>query len=153
VTIPASVTSIGDGALVRCSQDEIHGTRCASPDAIYFLGNAPATPSSAFGNAGNGIVYYLPGTAGWGTTFGGLPTALWLPQAQTADPSFGIRTNQFGFTINWASDKVVVVEATPDLAQPVWVPVSTNMLTGGASYFSDPAWTTNPSRFYRLRSP
>ena len=36
---------------------------------------------------------------------------------------------------------------------PAWAPVSTNPLTGGASYFSDPTQTTYPSRFYRLRSP
>jgi hypothetical protein len=27
----------------------------------------------------NATVYYLPGTTGWGTTFGGRPTALWTP--------------------------------------------------------------------------
>ena len=41
----------------------------------------------------NATVYYLPGTTGWGTTFGGRPTALWIqaptiqtaPQTQTAE--------------------------------------------------------------------
>jgi len=46
----------------------------------------------------------------------------------------------------------IVVEATADLAHPAWAPVSTNTLTGGSSYFSDPQWTNSPSRFYRLRS-
>ena len=92
-------------------------------------------------------------TTGWGATFAGRPTALWLPEARTSDADFGVRTNQFGFNIRWASDKVVVVEASPNLSNPVWTPVSTNTLTGGSSYFSDPQWTNHPTRFYRLRSP
>ena len=83
----------------------------------------------------------------------GLPVELWEPQVQTSDPSFGVRTNQFGFTIGWVSDMTVVVEASTSLANPVWSPVATNTLTSGSSYFSDPAWTNYPGRFYRLRSP
>jgi hypothetical protein len=63
-------------------------------------------------------VYYLPGMAGWSTTFAGVSTALWLPQVQTGNASFGAQTNRFGFTISWANDKVVVIEASPDLANP-----------------------------------
>jgi hypothetical protein len=43
--------------------------------------------------------YYLPGTTGWGATFGGLPTVLWNPRVQTSDASFGARTDHFGFNI------------------------------------------------------
>jgi hypothetical protein len=78
---------------------------------------------------------------------------LWTPQVQTSDTSFGVRTNRFGFNINWASDRVVVVEACTNLANPTWNPVGTNTLTGGWCYFSDPDWTNYPGRFYRLRSP
>jgi len=45
------------------------------------------------------------------------------------------------------------VEASEDLANPVWTSVGTHTLTGGASYFSDPQSTNYPRRFYRLRSP
>jgi hypothetical protein len=96
---------------------------------------------------------YLPDTTGWGTTFGGAPTALWLPQIQTNDGSFGIKNNQFGFNINWATGQTIVVEACTNLANPVWNPVATNTLTGSLAYFSDPQWTNNPANFYRLRSP
>jgi hypothetical protein len=98
-------------------------------------------------------VYYLPETTGWEATFADRPTALWLPQAQTTDASFGVQTNQFGFTINWARGQTVVVEACTDMANPVWSPVETNTLTGGSSYFSDSDWTNHPGRYYRLRSP
>jgi hypothetical protein len=127
---------------------------CVSFKGIYFNGNAPSLGGSyVFEGATNATVYYLLGTTGWGATFGGRPTALWLPQVQTTDSSFGVRTNQFGFNITWASGKVVVVEACTNLGNPTWIPVGTNMLTGGSSYFSDPDWTNYPARFYRLRSP
>jgi hypothetical protein len=78
---------------------------------------------------------------------------LWLPQVQSSDASFGVRTNQFGFNINWASGMVVMVQACTNLANSIWSPISTNTLTGGSFYFSDPKWTNYPARFYRLRSP
>ena len=80
-------------------------------------------------------------------------TAPWNAQVQTGDASFGVRTNQFGFTITGTSGLVVVVEACANLASPAWSPVRTNTLTGGSSYFSDPQWTDYPARLYRLRSP
>jgi hypothetical protein len=102
-------------------------------------------------------IYYLPGTIGWSNVFDGapitLPTVLWLPQAQTGDGNFGVKNNQFGFNIAWASGQTVVVEACSNLSNPVWLPVSTNTLVGGTSYFSDPQPATLPGRFYRLRSP
>jgi hypothetical protein len=72
---------------------------------------------------------------------------------QTRDGSFGVRTNQFGFNINWASGQTIVVEASEDLANHSWSPVATNILTGGSAYFGDPQWTNYPARFYRIRSP
>lgn len=75
------------------------------------------------------------------------------PQVQTGDASFGVRTNRFGFTVAGYSNVVVVVEACANLANRVWVPVQTNVLTGGSFYFSDSQWTNFPGRFYRLRAP
>jgi len=148
ITIGNSVTNIGSGAFASCT----------SLTGVYFQGIAPSLGFSVFSGANNATVYYLPGTTGWGSTFGGRPTVLWLPQMQTSDASFGVRTNQFGFNINWASGMVVVVEACTNLATPIWTPVGTNTLntfigTNGTSYFSDPQWTNYPGRFYRLRSP
>lgn len=78
---------------------------------------------------------------------------LWQPQVQTGDNNFGVQSNELGFTIRWARDRVIVVEAATDLANPTWSAIGTNTLTGGASYFSDPEWANRPARFYRLRSP
>ncbi len=141
ITIPNSVTSIGEAAFYGCT----------GLTGVYFQGNAPTVGESAF-SGDNATAYYLPGITGWRTTFFGCPTAVWLPQAQTRDASFGVRTNRFGFNINWASGRVVVVEAC-SLANPIWVPLQTNTLTGGSCYFGDPDWTNYPARCYRLRSP
>jgi hypothetical protein len=46
-----------------------------------------------------------------------------------------------------------VVEAATNLSNTVWVPVATNTLTNGTSYFSDLVWTNFPQCFYRLTSP
>jgi hypothetical protein len=50
-------------------------------------------------------IYYLPGTTGWSGFVGiiGLTPVLWTPQVQTGNASFGVRTNQFGFNIDWAT--------------------------------------------------
>jgi hypothetical protein len=71
---------------------------------------------------------------------------------QTSGTNFGVRTNRFGFTINWTSGMAVVVEACTDITQPAWSAVSTNSLIGGSSYFIDPQFANYPRRFYRLRS-
>ena len=77
---------------------------------------------------------------------------IWNPQMQ-GGAGFGVRSNQFGFNITGSSNLTVVVEACTNLASPVWVPVETNVLTGGPFYFSDPAWTNFSARFYRLHKP
>ena len=131
---------------------------CWNLAGINFKGNAPGLGAGALGTAGNydpATAFYLPGTSGWSSTFGGLPTALWfLPNPLILDncTSFGVRTNAFGFIISWATNISVVVEACTNLANHTWSPVATNTLTGGWSYFSDPRWTNYHSRFYRLRT-
>ena len=125
---------------------------CTSLASVCFAGNAPSVMASAFADD-KVIVYYLPGTAGWGPTFGGQPTVLWNPRVQTSDSTFGVRTNRFGFIITDNDNIPVVVEASTDLANPNWSPLATNTFSSGSAYFSDPQWTNYPTRFYRLRWP
>jgi len=142
VTIPAGVTSIMD----------ITFRWCFALRSVYFKGNAPVSiASTAFLND-TSTVYYLPGTTNWTNPWGGLPTVLWNPDTKY-DANFGVKTDQFGFTISGSTNFTVVVEACTNLLNPVWTSVATNTLTGGSSYFNDPQWSNHPARFYRFRSP
>jgi hypothetical protein len=145
VTIPNSVTSIGDWAF----------SYCPNLTTAYFSGNAPSGDNTIFFGE-TGTVYYLPGATGWSSAFGGWPTALWYqPQPRILGSGYGLgaTTNGFGFTISWATNIPVVVEACADLADANWCPVATNALVAGTNYFSDADWTNYPKRFYRIRSP
>ena len=96
----------------------------------------------------------MPGTTGWGATFGGWPTAQWYqpqPQILGFGPGFGVQSNQFKFTISWATNTSVVVLASTNLLD--WTPVITNALIAGTNAFVDSTWTNYPLRFYRVRSP
>ena len=143
LTFPANLTNIEDYAFFGCT----------NLSGVYCSGSAPSFQPISFYLNRKAKFYYLPGTTGWGTTFAGLPSALWKPAVSAGDPTFGVRSNQFGFTINWASDKSIIVETANNLLNPEWTPLSTNILTSGSSYFSDPKWTNAPTRLYRLRAP
>jgi len=170
VTIPNSVTNIGSNAFYYCTNltsatignsvtsiGDMTFSNCRSLTEVYFKGNAPSVGDRPFHSDNNATVYYLPGTTGWGPTFAGRPAMMWSPQGyplvQSNYASFGMRTNQFGFTITGTSGLVIVVEACTNLANPTWFSLQTNTLTGGSSYFSDSEWANYPGRFYRLRSP
>jgi hypothetical protein len=63
VTIPASVSSIGSGAFEDCYY----------LSDVFFKGNAPTYGWDIFSLVYNATVYYTAGTAGWSSTFAGLP--------------------------------------------------------------------------------
>src|ERR1035441_3751349 len=127
-TLGDSVKSIGTGAFQNCTNltyvtiprsiTNLVGSvfaSCTNLTAVFFKGNAPTTDSTVFTGDTKASIYYLPRTTGWSSMFSGRPTALWKPQVQAGDASFGVRTNQFGFNIAWASGMVVVVEACANL--------------------------------------
>jgi len=173
VTIGNSVTTIGDYAFEDCrgltsvmipNSVTTIGTfafkYCFGLTKAFFQGNAPlvngvagSADTTVFQTATAGTVYYLPGTTGWGSTFGGWPTAQWYqpqPQILGYGNGLGAQSNKFGFTISWATNTSVVVLASTNLQ--TWTPLITNTLTGGTNYFSDSKWTNYPNRFYRVRS-
>jgi hypothetical protein len=97
LTIPRSATSIEPGAFMLCSSltnvvipnsVTVLGNcafwGCDNLSSIYFKGNAPSggSDSSIFTEANRAIIYYQPGTKGWGKEFGGRPTAPWNPQGK-----------------------------------------------------------------------
>jgi hypothetical protein len=176
ITIPASVNSIGFQAFCLCdglTNVTIAGSvtigmqafnACTSLTSIYVSGNAPLADPTAFsGPDGYGYdpatICYLPGTVGWPQFFSqqvGLSAKLWLlanPLILDLPPNFGIKTNQFGFVVSWATNASVVVEACTNLSNPIWTPLLTNTLTNGWFYFSEPLQTINSGRFYQIAVP
>ena len=94
VTIPDSVIGIGYGVFSFCTSltnvmigngvtsiGDLAFASCSNLTGVYFRGDAPNLGSDVFGGD-NATIYYLPGTKGWGTNFGGRPTAPWNPQAK-----------------------------------------------------------------------
>jgi len=76
ITLPDSLTKIGDYAFWWCT----------NLTSLYFEGNAPTYVSGlAIRDATNLTVYYRAGTTGWGPTFAGRPTALWVEQPSYQD--------------------------------------------------------------------
>ncbi|MGA2174409.1 MAG: leucine-rich repeat domain-containing protein [Verrucomicrobiota bacterium] len=142
ITIPSSVNNIGRYAFEGCPE-------LAS---IYFTGNAPTTNLNVFEDD-NATVYYLPGATGWSGSFDGRPAMLWNPAIQTADGSFGVSNNHFGFNVTGTTNIPIVVEACTNLANSVWTSLRTLTLTNGSIYFSDFKWTNYPCRYYRIAAP
>ena len=135
--LPAGVTNIADGALAYCHNLE----------RVYFQSNAPHL-SWSFAGSSLLTCYFLPETTGWGATYGGRPTALWLPETQAE--GLGVAAGAFGFTLRWAAEKPVVIEACPNLTAQDWVPIQTNATAAdGTITFTDTDWVRHPGRFYR----
>jgi hypothetical protein len=150
-TIPASVTTLGDGIFAYC----------ANLSGVFFHGNAPTNfvsgpvlfPPKLFYNDTNTTAYYLPGTTGWGSTYQEIPAVLWNPLIQTGDGNFGVQNNQFGFDIKGTAAIPIVVEGCTNLANPVWTALTNVTLTNGLFHFSEPAQPASAGRFYRIGSP
>ena len=167
IRLPNSLTYMGESVFYACvnltnafipsNLTELPRNTFASSSnltAVYFLGDAPTNDveSNVFEGADHSTIYYLPGTGGWEPTFAGRPTALWLPFVRATGTEFGVATNEFGFTIDWAEGKTIAVDTSTNLINPTWEPVYTNRLTTGSTYFHDPQWTNHTGRFYRVRS-
>jgi hypothetical protein len=152
VSIPVSVTSIGENAFRGCSSlksltipqavtylGNNLWTGCASLDAVYFggntfTGNDPRNPNNNWCPLQSGTVYYLPGTTGWGATFGGRPTQLLSPQA---GPS-GLVSNKFKFRWTNTGSIPLKVERATSLSGS-WTTISSDNMTGEFIDESPPA--------------
>lgn len=139
MTIPGSVTNVGQNAFAAC----------ARLTNVFFLGNAPTVGSTAFGSPT--VVYYLPGTSNWGSSFGGCSALLWNPSFTPA--SLSVQTNRFVFQISGTPNIPVLVQARTNLVAGTWTLLFTTNLTGGSIYYRDDHWTNNRARFYRIVAP
>ena len=165
ITIPNSVTSLGDYAFYNCNALTVLiipasvGTigsytfmQCSGLTSVFFAGTEPSADWSAFTYDG-GTVYFLPGMGWQGSLFCNLPSVMWNPVIQTADGSFGVQSNQFGFNITGTANIPILVQASTNLAGRVWTPIQSMTLTNGSVYFSDPQWTNHPGCFYGIGFP
>ncbi len=166
VEIGAGVTTIGSQAFLNCEvllsitiPDSVRHLgnqvfqHCTALEAVYFEGNAPSLGGTLVFYNAPVTIYYLPGTSGWGSMFGGRPTA--LDDRATRPPQIldaGVRDGgRFGFNVQGMDGQEVVVEASDDLPGGVWTPVSTNTIPAAGSISFEEA-TVPESRFYRARS-
>ena len=138
-TIPENVASIGNAAF----------RGCASLRNVYAKGDAPEADSTIFLNTGTLTVHYLPGTEGWQAEFGGRPTVLWLPRVRIE----GRGTKPFGFTIDWTSGRVVVIEVSTELNSRTWATLQSITLASDSFEFFDPLSEEFPGRYFRVRIP
>lgn len=116
IKIPASVVTIGDRAF-----------GCLNLKAVIFLGNAPEFAGEAFSGPGSTssnnsptTVYYMPGTTGWGATYSGRPTAVWVLQPPVISNFSVIGVSSLGlnsikFNHNTSPGIPYRVERSPDL--------------------------------------
>ncbi len=113
VTIPDSVTSIGDGAFFDCesltnvtignSVTDIGDWTfafCSSLTSLNFRGNTPNLGGADVFYGNSATVYYLPGTTNWGPSFDAHPAVLWNPAVP------------FNYTVNINDDTVTITGYT-----------------------------------------
>jgi hypothetical protein len=141
ITLPATVLTVSTQAFAVCS----------ALTTVFFAGNAPAIGSNPF-LADHATIYYLTNTTGWTSPFARMTAVLWNPVIQTGGAGLGVQGNQFILNITGTASIPIVVEATTNLANPVWVPVLSAGITNGSIPFADPLQGRS-RRFYRIRSP
>jgi len=101
VTITGGITSIDEGAFQNCT----------NLTGVYFQGNAPSADTTVFAADSAATAYYLMGTAGWGATFGVIPTAPWNTQPLILTQTTS-QTNLAGSTVSFN----ITAEGTTPLA-------------------------------------
>ena len=115
VIVPNSVTTIWSDAFYSCP----------ALTGIYFRGNAPVESGEGHGfrDIPNAIVYYIPGTAGWEETFGGLPTTEWPLSIADVDVNGYVNLADFTvFAAAWrAASSEQAYNPLCDISEPVGV--------------------------------
>ena len=88
ITIPAGVTNLGGSAF----------SGCTNLTGIYFLGDAPGADLTVFAGDNRATIYYLPGTAGWSSSFDGLLAEVQNPLAPEGDFTYTTDNNMIIIT-------------------------------------------------------
>ena len=146
VTIPNTVASIGNSAFYYCT--DLVG--------VYACGRAPLLGLSPFTGSTGTTVYYLEGTAGWGLTYGGRPTAILAVPAvaawELAPPGFTLAGATRVFTVRpsvpWRRYQV---QESESMAAGTWRTIGPEYVgDGGDMVISHPHDPGQPKRFFRL---
>jgi hypothetical protein len=96
LTVGSGVTNLADEAF----------SGCLDLTAVYFQGNAPSLGAYVFYEVYGATVYYLPGTTGWGETFGGLPVRPWSTPAPAAPTGVAVSNGaapNYKVQVAWAA--------------------------------------------------
>ena len=152
---PASATLYAPNSLVFDANGSLLFTDSGN-NRIRKLWLNGAYPTLAFNpvtatNAGN---YNVIITSPYGSVTSSIVTLTVTipatpPQIAGSGASFGFQTNWFGFNLTGAFGQTIVVDGSTNLIN--WTPLFTNTANGSPFYFTDPAATNYPWRFYRAR--
>ncbi|MEI6607091.1 MAG: leucine-rich repeat protein, partial [Verrucomicrobiota bacterium] len=145
VTIPASVATIGSWAFSGCGNLAV----------LKFQGDAPSLGSYGFYNDSRLTVYYMWGTTGWTSTFGGRPTMmLGLPIApeELASPKFGISGGNVTFSVQTSVvGRRYQLQYSDTMESGSWPHLGPLRVGDGSRLdISTPFSQALPRRFYRL---
>lgn len=166
LVLDAALASVGNEAFFGCENlqevyfyggaaslaDGVFGA-CRALTGVYFVGAEPglATGAEMFTASGNPAVYYLAESGTWGTTFCGAEATAWTPVM--AGPG-RVQDNAFEFTVSWAKNRSILVQASPSLETPVWGNVqSAAMSADGTCSINDTNWVSQAARYYRVVEP
>ena len=132
IIIPNSVTSIGTEAFGGClalteitipnsvSNIELGAFNyCENLTGVYFLGDSPSIETNIFSRSFP-TIYYLAGKTGWGATYSGRPTAVWVLQLPVISNFSVIGVSSLGlnsikFNLNTSPGIPYRVERSSDL--------------------------------------
>lgn len=143
---PMGVAVDGNGNLLIADygDNRIRKVLLSAGHPVYTLSNTSTN------NAGN---YSVVVSSPYGSVTSSVVTLTVTlpPQIIASGNNFGIMGSQFGFNVSGTAAQTIIVQASTNLVD--WTPLSTNILEDGLIYFSDPATTNFPWRFYRAMSP
>lgn len=136
VELPASCAYLGRYAF----------SHCTNLTGICFNGAPPGLGIQTFLFSSNIVMYYRADHAAeWDTIFADLPTAIW-PEFSAAE----IQSSGFVANVVASDGQEVVVETCSDLSAGSWSTVSTNVASGGSLEITNPDWSSDGLRFYRV---
>ena len=144
VVLPSTVTSVGDYAFADAPRLGV----------VLFLGAPPSLAGAnrdLYGTNQSVVTYYLPGAAGWGSSFAGRATAPFGPQstgAQKTEAAFSFSWSGPG-QMPWPAEVPVGVDRRTSLNSQAWQRIAFPVTNG---FFIDPA-TPEQAAFYRAIYP